>query len=76
MTSAISAFLEVITTSLTTLVSQFGSAIATGIGAIFVDSSGTGLSTGGYILALGVGIGCAIGLVRIAWNFFANLGHR
>lgn len=68
-------FLQIIVNSLSTLVSAFGQAISTGIGSIFKGSSGA-LSDGGIILAMGVGIGMAIGLVRIAWNFFANIGHR
>ena len=68
-------FLETIVTCLSTLVSNFGQSIATAITGLFSDGS-DGLSNAGLLLAMGVGIACAIGLVRIAWNFFANLGHR
>lgn len=70
----VQSFLETIVTCLSTLVSNFGQSIATGIKSIFVD--GESLSQAGTLLAMGVGISCTIGLVRIAWNFFANLGHR
>lgn len=73
--SAITSFVEVITTNLPTLVGGFGKAIADSIGAIFLGAEGA-LTDAGFMLALGVVMGCSIGLVRMAWNFFANIGHR
>lgn len=68
-------FLTVIVNALSMLVGNFATSINTGIGSLFMGAENT-LTDGGYLLAMAVGIACAIGLVRIAWNFFANIGHR
>ena len=73
--SAIQEFLTIIVNCLSTLAQNFATTISTSIGGFFTGG-GEDLSLGGQFFAMAVGIACCIGLVRIAWNFFANIGHR
>lgn len=77
MTAVVTSFVEIITSVIPTIVAASASGIVAFISGIFVTSGETaGLSTAGALLGVGVGIACAFGLGRMAWNFFANIGHR
>lgn len=78
MPAVVSSFIDIIVSILTTLIPAFGKGLASGIQNIFTEVKGetTSMSIAGGVLALGVGIACCIGLMRMAWNFIANVGHR
>ena len=73
--SSVQEFLTIVVNCLSTLASNFATTVSTAIGGFFTGG-GEGLSDGGQFFAMSIGIACCIGLVRIAWNFFANIGHR
>lgn len=68
-------FIEILTSGISNLASGIGSGVNSFVGDLFLNASGNGLSTFGFVVAIFGGLALACGLTKLIFEWIRSIGN-